>query len=114
MSCNHEFGIINNFSADGLSEYNEYNPQKYNCISVDDDYIIPILDKLTNLETINPCIPEKYNGLCYYGITIIPYNLLKKFIEILIKNENNSVYKNLINLLNEALNMKKYVIHYGI
>jgi len=43
MPCNHEFGII-----DCLEDYyeNEYNPKKYNCTYLDDDFYMryPIMN----------------------------------------------------------------------
>ncbi|MCB2291364.1 hypothetical protein LGK97_16680 [Clostridium sp. CS001] len=37
VSCGAQFGIINEFEKD--KEYNDYEPQKYNCISIDDDIL---------------------------------------------------------------------------
>ena len=34
----HEFGIMESAPVSG-KRYDEYEPKKYNCISVDDDYI---------------------------------------------------------------------------
>ena len=59
----HEFGLIYKFSYKNMKKYTEYTPEKYNCISVHDDYIQALCCKFGNIETVNPCIPEKYNGL---------------------------------------------------
>jgi len=39
----HEFGIL---EANQIEEHYTYDPEKYNCISVDDDIILPLLEKL--------------------------------------------------------------------
>ncbi len=38
MLAKHEFGIIQNAPKQG-KRYDGYEPQKYNCISVNDDYL---------------------------------------------------------------------------
>jgi hypothetical protein len=38
----HEFGIIDDF--DSQKKYNDYTPQKYDCISVDDDIISSLIE----------------------------------------------------------------------
>lgn len=37
MACVHDFGIIEEF--DSQKSYNDYTPEKYGCVSVDDDII---------------------------------------------------------------------------
>ncbi len=37
MPCVAEFGIIVTFEED--KDYSDYEPEKYNCISVDDDFL---------------------------------------------------------------------------
>lgn len=113
MPCVHEFGIIRNFSEKNIKSYAEYEPEKYNCISVHDDDIAPVMRKLTDIDTINPCIPENYKGLCHYGITVIPDISCGKFADIL-EAEKNSAFYELIRLLRSAADSHNYVIHYGI
>lgn len=113
MSMFHEFGLIYKFSYKNMKKYTEYTPEKYNCISVHDDYIQALCCKFGNIETVNPCIPEKYNGLCYYGITIIPAEACRKILTIL-NNENNIAFDELERLLETAVSSGKYVIHYGL
>lgn len=45
----HEFGIIESF--DHKESYNEYNPQKYACISVDDERISSLIEDLLKMKT---------------------------------------------------------------
>ena len=41
----HEFGIMTDAPQSG-KRYDEYEPRKYDCISVDDDYVEGIAEKL--------------------------------------------------------------------
>ena len=45
----HEFGIMQN-APEPRKRYDEYEPQKYNCMSVDDDYIEKIVANLSNID----------------------------------------------------------------
>ena len=75
----HEFGIM---ESAPISEkrYDEYEPKKYNCIAIDDDYIEGIQDQLLVVDSfghtvdipidptdINRCISNGYGrrfGVC--------------------------------------------------
>lgn len=119
MSYTHEFGIIND-----IKDYkeDEYNPQKFKCISVDGDFIDEIYnkgfkEKIDELETFAHNINRPYKGLAYYGTTLIPPESLNDFFKI-ISDENikyNSKELNkLINKILEAIKENKWIIHYGI
>ncbi|WP_425448337.1 hypothetical protein [Dethiothermospora halolimnae] len=119
MPCNHKFGII-----DCLKDYDEdeYNPDKYNCISIDDDFLSEIYhnglgNKIKHLKTFahNPNRPFK--DLAYCGITLIPSKSLKYFLDII--TEANLKYKSkelekLIEKISIAIKEDKWMIHYGI
>ena len=117
MPLVHEFGVIENFSGK-VRDYTGYSPEKFGCISVHDDYILPLVEKFRSIPTINPCRGdnikgELWQGLCYYGVTLIPCGVLPKFINIF-SQEKNDVYKPLISLMERAFKFNKYAIHYGI
>ncbi|SHH42961.1 hypothetical protein [Tepidibacter thalassicus] len=119
MPCIHEFGII-----DSLEDYNEdkYEPKKYNCISVDDDFLTEIYhaglkNKIKNLETFAHNVNRPFKGLAYCGITLIPTQSLKYFLDIIV--ETNLKYKSkelkmLIEKIFIAIKENKWMIHYGI
>lgn len=112
LACIHEFGIIDKFSK-RLKKFEKYQPEKYNCISIDEDYIFSIAEKINDISMINPSLNEECYGLCYYGVTIIPESSLEKFKNILV-SENNDSYKQLIFLVNRAITEHKNIIHYGV
>lgn len=74
----HEFGIFET-EPEQDKRYDEYCPEKYGCIAIHDDYIEPLLGKLSLLETYIHTLSRPGNGLVYYGITLIPPSSLPKF-----------------------------------
>ena len=106
----HEFGIMPDAPLDG-KRYDEYEPQKYACIAVNDDYIQKISPRLESLDFYWHTVSVKGHGLAYYGITLIPPGSLKAFIDAI--SDTSELYQ-LKNLLKVASDNDKWVIHYGI
>lgn len=119
MPYAHQFGII-----DCLEDYeeNEYEPEKYHCISVDGDLIDEIYhqgfgDKMKTLETFAHNINHPYKDLAYYGTTLIPPSSLEHFLTIILEENRNYQSDELLKLINkisDAIKENKWVIHYGI
>lgn len=107
----HEFGIMD--EAPTIErEYNEYEPEKYRCISVKDEDIEALLKYLS----VIPCYWHSLKrgekrGLAYCGITLIPPHSLTAFISVL---DNKKQFSELKNLLQKAEKENKFVIHFGI
>lgn len=108
----HEFGIMNNKPMD-KEIFNEYEPNKYNCISIDDDFIEPILIELQNVNCYWHTLENKGDGLAYCGITLIPPESMGLLKDILLQQDNTE-YIDLISLVNKAKEDNKYIIHFGI
>ncbi|EGW41622.1 hypothetical protein [Desulfosporosinus sp. OT] len=108
----HEFGI---FEIDPAPEtsYDTYEPEKYNCIAVDDDYIEPLLGKLSTLDTYFHSVSRPDKGLAYTGITIIPPPSLSKFKKI-IDSTDLTELQVLSKKIDKAIQKHKSMIHYGI
>ena len=115
----HDFGIIDFFKENKW--YSDYEPEKYNCISINDDLIEELIIKynkeLMAIKTYFQVTTQPGNGLDYYGVTLIPPESLKQFRDILIKA--NSYYQSqelqlLIEKISTAISENKYLIHYGI
>lgn len=106
----HEFGIMD--VAPMLEqEYNNYEPEKYDCISVHDDYIEPLLEKLSVVDCFWHTLSRPEKNLAYCGITLIPPYSLNRFIEII---EGEAGTEGLMSLLLKAEKEDKFVIHFGI
>lgn len=96
-----------------MGRYDEYEPQRYDCIAVKDDYIESILPLCSRIDTFANTTKNPFKGLNEDGITLIPPDSAAKIAEILDKIGNPSFGK-LIVMLKKAAEERKYVIHYGI
>lgn len=110
----HEFGILmeNQIKA----SYN-YNPSEYQCISVEDDIVMPLVTSFKTLKTFHHSFNQPNLGLAYYGITLIPYDSLGEFQNVLISHKKfakNPEMINLIGLVTMALKNHNGIIHFGI
>lgn len=108
----HEFGIMKNKPMN-KDRFDEYEPNKYNCIEVDDDFIEPILIDLQSIDCYWHMLEVVGKGLAYCGITLIPPESMDILIKIL-SIQNNLEYTDLISLANQAKQEDKYIIHFGI
>jgi hypothetical protein len=115
MPCVHEFGVIDNL--DVTYNYEEYNPQKFTCISVDDDIINSIYVHLSVMKSFFHSLNRPENGLAYCGITIIPPESLSLFYDIVTTSKffkESGELVELASLISLAIEKKKHMIHYGI
>ena len=106
----HEFGIMQIVPQKG-KRYDEYEPQKYDCISVNDDYIENIVSDFDDIDFYWHSLDVPGKGLCYCGITLIPPSSMQAFISII---ENYPKLSELTKLLQNAYKENKWVIHYGL
>nr|WP_317331130.1 hypothetical protein [uncultured Romboutsia sp.] len=108
----HEFGIMQNKPMD-KERFDEYESNKYNCITVEDDFIEPILIDLQNVDCYWHTLQNSGKGLAYCGITLIPPESMNILIKIL-SLQDRLEYTDLISLANQAKEENKYIIHFGI
>lgn len=106
----HEFGIMDFEPLKGI-RYDEYEPEKYNCISVYDIYLENILDLFFDIDTFCHTVDIPSKGLIYTGITLIPPLSSKKFAD---KLTNFDGLDELASLFKKAHRENKFVIHYGL
>lgn len=105
----HEFGIMQTAPKKG-GKY-EYEPQKYNCISVNDDYIENIVSNFNDIDFYWHSLDNPRKGIAYCGITLIPPSSIQAFISVI---GNYSELSELVILLQKAYSDNKWVIHYGL
>ncbi len=108
--ANHEFGIMN-VKPKPNKRYDTYEPEKYDCISVHDDYIEPLLEKLSVVDCFWHTLDRPEKSLAYYGVTLIPPSSFNEIIEIL---EGTDGTEELRNLILKAKQKDKFIIHFGI
>lgn len=106
----HKFGIMHTAPCKG-KRYDTYEPQKYNCISVDDIFLENIDADLNNIDFYWHTTDVKGKGLAYCGITLIPPCSVNAFIAVI--NEAHGLSE-LYELAKTALNENKWIIHFGI
>ena len=106
----HEFGIMADAPLPG-KRYDEYEPWKYACISVDDDDLSHVAERLTSIDFYWHTLSVKGKGLAYCGITLVPPHSLKAFIDAI---SDVLELRELKELLEKALGGNQWVIHYGL
>lgn len=114
MALVHEFGIIDTFSA---ASFEDYSPEKYPCISVNDTHIQALLRSLSLVKTYFHSLDRPEFGLAYYGTTIISPESFATLLEVVLSAKKINQQEDIIELSQLILQAKrenKYMIHYGV
>lgn len=106
----HEFGIMQN-APEKVRRYDEYEPQKYNCISVDDDYLEDIVSEFDDIDFYWHTLDVKAKGIAYCGVTLIPPESLQAFLNVIALIPELT---SLQSLCTHALQENKWMIHFGL
>ena len=106
----HEFGIMPAPPGPG-TRYDEYEPERYGCIPVEDDDLLPRLPRLDGLACFWHTPDRPGRGLAYCGVTLIPPEALAEFADAL---EGEPKLSALAALLDRARREGRYVIHFGL
>ena len=106
----HEFGLLPEAPVPGR-RYDDYEPEKYHCISVDDVWIEPLAEKLADVPVYWHTLDQPGKGLAYCGITLIPPGSIPAILAALDAGEE---WMSLGGLLEEAKAKGRFVIHYGL
>ena len=61
--------------------FEEYEPDKYDCIAVDDEYVQAVAEKLARVSVYWHGLDRSESGLAYHGITLIPPESITEVIE---------------------------------
>ena len=106
----HEFGIMKT-DPKPTQVFDDYEPEKYNCLSIDDAYIEPMLTKLADVDCYWRSLECHGKNINYYGITLIPPDSM----DLLIERIDGAIgTEKLHALLQKAKEEHKFVIHFGI
>lgn len=106
----HEFGIMDIAPRCG-ERYDAYEPEKYGCISVDDEWIEQLDKKVAQMDCFWHATDCKGKGLAYCGVTLIPPDSLQEMLEAVGEWEELC---DLRQILEQAKREKKFVIHFGL
>ena len=112
MSTDHEFGIMPK-DPSASAVYEDYEPELYDCITVDDDIINDMGEQLNTLDIYWHSRKRPEKGLAYWGISLIPPETLPDFLDVLESQELDALSE-LISMTQEAIRKQKYLIHFGI
>ena len=106
----HEFGIMDENPVAG-ERYDMYEPERFGMISVDDDFIEPLLPALDEIDYFWHTLDIPGKGLAYTGITLIPPTSVDAIVGVI---ENVPELFELKEVLLEAKSKNRFVIHYGL
>ncbi|MDF9825530.1 hypothetical protein M2475_001977 [Breznakia sp. PF5-3] len=112
MGPYNEFAIIDHLELE--YDYSFTDKDKYNYVKISDDFVNEWVSNLKKMPTFWHNLNRPNEGLARYGVTLIPPKSLLEFLNVVIKDENRSEVKKLIELIEEAIKEKKYIIHFGI
>ncbi|HHB9457256.1 TPA: hypothetical protein ACODPB_001262 [Escherichia albertii] len=111
-----EFGIID--KIDTNKDYGHYEPEKYNCVYIDDDiYTNDWWEQLNAVKTFYHNLSRPGYALARHGVTIIPPGSLKQFHHIVISNprfKHDHLLFSLSVVIQKAIIENKHMIHFGI
>ena len=106
----HEFGVVREIPKAGC-RYDEYVPEKYDCIFIDDDIVEVFANGLLDVDMHWHTIDVTGKGLAYCGITLIPPASLSSVIDVI--DAFDQLWE-LRELLKQAQQQNLYVIHFVI
>ena len=111
-----EFGIID--EIDISKDYSDYEPQKYNCVAIDDDaYINDWWPQLCEMKTFFHSMDRPETALARWGVTIIPPESLPVFLSIVSGDnriDSDVHLSELEKVIQKAIDSGKHMIHYGV
>ncbi len=109
----HEFGIMRKAPTQ-RKRFDRYEPQKYdNVVAVDNDLIEPILEDLDSVDCYWHTLRKPGKGLAFCGITLIPPESMPTLLGIL-TSQSEKEYLPLVDLIHEAWEAGKFIVHFGI
>ena len=108
MPMVHEFGIMLTDPKTG-EQYIDYEPQKYNCVTVHDEIVERFGDAvLRDLPCYWCTVDRPETGLAYCGITLIPP------VSLPILYKASPACADLQKLIAQAMDENRFVIHFGL
>ena len=91
--------------------FEEYEPEKYDCIAVDDECVQAEIKRLKGIKCYWHGLDRPEAGLAYHGVTLIPPESIAKMIEAV---RDVSDMRRLMEMLVVAERERKFVIYLGV
>ena len=106
----HEFGMMMADPEPGQI-FEEYEPEKYDCIAVNDECVQAVIEKLKGIKCYCHGLDRPETGLAYHGITLI---LPESSAEVIEAVKDVPDMRRLMEMLVVAERERKFVIHFGV
>ena len=106
----HEFRIMPASPVPG-KRYDKYEPEKYNCVKIEDELISDIITEMESVDFLWHSLSFKGMSFSYWGVTLIPPSCLDAFIA---RIKNEPALEGLKDLMEKALTENKWLIHFGL
>ncbi len=110
IMATHEFRIMPAAPLPG-KRYDKYEPEKYNCVRIDDELIADIITELESVDYFWHALSFIGMSFSYWGATLIHPSCLSAFIA---RIENDPNLKDLKDMMEKALAENKWMIHFGL
>lgn len=110
-----EFGIIEHF--DKNKDYGIYEPEKYNCISIEDNWMNLLYKPLLIMKTYFGDFSKPMTSFSRWGVTLIPPESLDIFYDTVVslpQFHSSEEFADLATIIYDAQQKDKYVIHFGV
>lgn len=110
-----EFGIIEDL--DRHRDYGVYEPARYHCVAIDDDYLDDWWPQLMGMSTYFHSLDRPAQALARWGVTLIPPASLPLFLAIVQADGRwgtDGQLAALTQMIRQAIAADKYMIHFGI
>lgn len=115
MPYTHEFGVLH--LSDRQSSYDMYEPERFDCVSVDGEVVDRLIEELSKMRTFSHSYDRPGYGLEHHGVTLIPYESLSLFYQVVKKTmyvHESEQLNQLVAKIAQAQVAKKDMIHYGL
>ncbi|MDD6527566.1 MAG: hypothetical protein PUF31_07185 [Oscillospiraceae bacterium] len=106
----HQFGIMRQNPKAG-KRYDQYEPERYGCLAVEDEIIEIFSEKIGSLDMFWHTVDKPAKGLAYCGVTLIPPESAQSMIAVA---DGKPELSELCELLRQAQSQNKFIIHFGI
>lgn len=108
----HEFGIMPRTPGD--ERYDDYLPEMYAAIAVDDALIEPLMGELDGIPTYYHTRLVPGWGLAYCGITLIPPESAPRFAAVFRRHQAGGRLDCAAALFDRAAQEDRFIIHFGL
>lgn len=109
-----EFAILDYVDDKIEYDFGMMNRNQLTCIKVSDDYFNEWVVELMDVDVYWFQLSRPKQGFARYGVTLIPPESIPRIKAVAMRDIEIASVSEFIQLLDQAINQNKYVIHFGI